>query len=78
MRFYAVPSLCLALVLTGCSLTPTAPNTPDTGLAIQGMVHGGQQPISGAHVYLYAAGTKRVRRRVHIAAEWQRLRHHCR
>ncbi len=27
------------------------------GAALQGMVHGGQQPIVGAHVYLYAANT---------------------
>ena len=30
---------------------------PIQGLPIQGMVHGGQQPISGAHVYLLAANT---------------------
>ena len=27
------------------------------GAALHGMVHGGQQPIVGAHVYLYAANT---------------------
>jgi streptogramin lyase len=31
--------------------------TADPGLAIQGAVHGGQQAIVGAHVYLFAAGT---------------------
>ena len=57
-------TLCLALgslipvVLTGCSLGPTAAeSSSDPGLPIQGMVHGGQQPISGAHVYLLAANT---------------------
>ena len=29
---------------------------PSAGLAIQGRVHGGQQPVTGAHVYLFAAG----------------------
>jgi streptogramin lyase len=33
----------------------TAGSVP--GAALQGMVHGGQQPIVGAHVYLYAANT---------------------
>jgi hypothetical protein len=31
--------------------------TPVTGAAIQGAVHGGQQPISGASIGLYAAGS---------------------
>ena len=30
---------------------------PETGPAIRGKCHGGQQPIQGAHVYLFAAGT---------------------
>ncbi len=34
-------------------------SVPDSvlGVALRGRVHGGQQPISGAHVYLYAANT---------------------
>ena len=43
------------LILTGCALNPTASPTPEQGAAIQGKVHGGQQPIIGAHVYLFAA-----------------------
>jgi sugar lactone lactonase YvrE len=31
--------------------------TPDQGQPIQGKVHGGQQPIAGAHIYLFAANT---------------------
>ena len=45
----------LPLVLTGCTLSPTAAPTPETGAAIRGTVHGGQNPIVGAHVYLFAA-----------------------
>jgi len=57
MRF-TLASLSLVIVLlTGCALSPTATPTPANGAAIQGMVHGGQQPIAGASVYLYAAGT---------------------
>jgi streptogramin lyase len=48
--------------LSGCSGMPgttpiqtTAGSVP--GAAVQGMVHGGQQPIVGAKVYLYAANT---------------------
>lgn len=45
----------LALALTGCTLSTTAAPTPEAGLAITGIVHGGQNPIVGAHVYLLAA-----------------------
>ncbi len=50
------------LFLSGCSGVPVAP-LPDTdsngnsGPAITGIVHGGEQPIVGARVYLFAAGT---------------------
>ena len=47
----------VAIVLTGCSLSPTVPQTAAPGIAIQGNVHGGQQPVSSAHVYLFAANT---------------------
>src|ERR1035437_1444619 len=57
MRDACTLILCLPLVLTGCSLSPTAEPSADAGLAIQGAVHGGQQPISQAHVYLFAANT---------------------
>jgi streptogramin lyase len=56
--FFCLPlawSLCL--LLAGCSLQSTSATSPDRGLAIQGSVHGGQQPIVGAHVYLFAANT---------------------
>jgi streptogramin lyase len=48
-----------ALVLSGCSAGPvfTSTATPSgstPGIAISGRVHGGQNPISGAQVYLYA------------------------
>ena len=36
-------------------LSSTSTPTPGPGLAIQGKVHGGNQPITGAHVYLFAA-----------------------
>jgi hypothetical protein len=46
-----------AFVLSGCAadfntVTPTPAN-----IAIQGRMYGGQQPVIGAKVYLYAAGT---------------------
>ena len=40
------------ILLTGCSLTPTAVPIPEPGAAFQGVVHGGQQPVVGAHVFL--------------------------
>jgi hypothetical protein len=47
---------CLVCVLvSGCSISTTSAPTADAGLAIQGKVFGGQQPIVGAQVYLFAA-----------------------
>jgi hypothetical protein len=41
----------------GSPTTPTGPTTPSTlpGSAIVGTVHGGQDPVVGAHIYLFAA-----------------------
>lgn len=52
-------SLLGSLFLAGCAgvVTPKADPGAIQGAAIKGTVHGGQNPISGAHVYLYAAGT---------------------
>jgi len=55
MRIALPAALLLPLFLAGCALSPTAAPTPDAGAAIQGRVHGGQQAIAGARVYLYAA-----------------------
>ena len=53
------PSLfLLALTLvTGCGLTPSQQVAPVSipGQAIQGALHGGRQPVVGAHIYLFAA-----------------------
>lgn len=56
MRFTPV-LLLSALLLTGCMMTPTATPTAEPGVALSGSVHGGQQPVVGAHVYLFAANT---------------------
>jgi len=51
----------LSLALGGCSINTIGANrttntsVPVAGVALQGRVHGGQNPISGASVYLYAA-----------------------
>jgi hypothetical protein len=47
----------LLFVLSGCSLSTLGPPSAEAGLPIQGRVRGGQQPIAGAHVYLFAANT---------------------
>jgi hypothetical protein len=49
----------LALALTGCTLTTTTSSVPATvqGAVLTGQVYGGQQPIAGAHVFLFAANT---------------------
>jgi hypothetical protein len=45
--------------LSGCSANfgDVSTTSTQTAMHIQGLVHGGQQPISGAHVYMYAVST---------------------
>ncbi len=47
----------LSLALTGCTIATTSSPDAASGAAIKGIVHGGQQPIVGAHVYLFAANS---------------------
>ncbi len=58
---HLVMFLTLGVVLTGCGSSGThmisEPGSETNGVAITGKVNGGQQPITGAKVYLYAAGT---------------------
>ena len=47
-------------LMSGCSANflPSAVQPHETPIGnIQGSVHGGQAPVTGAHIYLYAAGT---------------------
>jgi len=57
----SVVVLCLSpvMVLTGCSLSPTAPPSGafPVEVTIRGVLHGGQQPVIGAHIYLFAPNT---------------------
>ena len=57
MHLKHLAALALPLVLTGCSLSPTAPHVPEVlkGTPLQGHVHGGRQAVNGARVYLMAA-----------------------
>jgi streptogramin lyase len=57
---WPIVAISCALLLAGCSGVPvTTPivTNPVSGVALRGIVHGGQQPIVGAHVYLYAANS---------------------
>jgi hypothetical protein len=56
----AVALTAVALFTSGCTGFTDAVHSdtiPTTGAALQGIVHGGRQPIVGAHVYLAAAGS---------------------
>jgi hypothetical protein len=56
----AMAALVIALPLTGCGIGGSAaPSGPVnvTGLAVNGKVHGGQNPVKTSTVQLYAAGT---------------------
>jgi len=62
LSFSSVASLlgvAFVLGLSGCSANfeDVSNTSTQTTMHIQGQVHGGQQPISGAHVYMYAAST---------------------
>jgi streptogramin lyase len=58
MRVYwAIAPISCALLLSGCSVAPvlTSTSTPAGSVhhvTLKGMVHGGQNPINGAHVHL--------------------------
>ncbi len=54
-----LPVPCLALLTTGCNLSQfSATSTAATPMAkIAGNIHGGNQPVSGAVIQLYAANT---------------------
>ena len=49
----------IALLIAGCGALPSQLpiSPPSAGESITGHVHGGQQSVSGSHIYLYAAGT---------------------
>jgi streptogramin lyase len=57
---WTAASLFCVVSLSGCVGTPPAITTGAAltpGIGFHGRVHGGQQPIAGASVYLFAAGT---------------------
>ncbi len=47
----------LALALSGCTSAPFLSTAPTVGSRLSGKVHGGQQPIAGASLQLYAIGS---------------------
>lgn len=51
----AVPTALLALLALGCA-AGNPPGGPIPGPQLRGRVHGGQQPVSGASIQLFAAG----------------------
>ena len=55
----SVLGVAFALGLTGCSANfgDVASTSSQTAMHIKGVVHGGQQPLNGAHIYMYAAST---------------------
>ena len=57
MRSAFAAVLSVPLLLTGCAVDSLSGPNPEPGVSIQGSVHGGQQPIVGAHIYLLAANT---------------------
>lgn len=47
----------LALTLTGCGVVPQVPTATEAMMPVTGSVYGGQQPVTGAVISLYLAGT---------------------
>ena len=56
IRFNVLAAL-LPIALTGCAVTPTASSPALATISIQGSVHAGSTPLSGARIYLLAANT---------------------
>ena len=55
----SVLGVAFVLGMTGCSANfgDVSNTSTQTAVHIKGVVHGGQQPLNGAHVYMYAAST---------------------
>ena len=47
----------LAIALTGCAVSRLTPASGADPVGLSGTVHGGQQPVAGAAIQLYAAGS---------------------
>lgn len=57
-RILGAFALGLALLpLSGCDMSNSLKHLSQSGIALQGRVRGGQQPVSGATILLYAAGS---------------------
>ena len=54
-QFLGVAALTLTLFAAGCGAGVPA-NSPISTITLRGNVHGGQQPVSGSSIQLYAAG----------------------
>lgn len=48
-------SFCALGTLIGCNMVGTASGGAVAGIAFEGRVHGGQSPVIGSHIFLYAA-----------------------
>src|ERR1035441_960403 len=61
---------CVSALVTGCSTSQfigPPDNSPVTGAAIEGVVHGGQNPVIGASVQLWEIGRAWCREREEIS-----------
>ena len=56
LRLCSLSLAALSLTILGCSANVPS-NSPLAGGQLRGNIHGGQQPVSGASLQLYAAGT---------------------
>jgi len=54
--FPLLVALCIIAILSGCS-GRSSNNSSNSSPAIDGEVHGGQQPVSGVSIQMYAVGT---------------------
>jgi streptogramin lyase len=57
LLFLVLLSIVCTGLLAGCGGAATQSTSASPGVALSGTVHGGQQPVTGASVYLYAAGS---------------------
>jgi hypothetical protein len=52
-----ISSVFICAILSGCAMQNVAPPSPVAIPTLKGKVHGGNQPVVGATIQLYAAGT---------------------
>ena len=69
-------TLCLLPFFFGCAMESTATSKSTAGAALEGNIHGGSQPVVGAHVHLIAAAATGYGAAANSRSHFRQLRAH--